>query len=70
MATAGDFDDERLLAALRGYLRAVDALNTADEDEPRRLLDLAEAKTLAALTLRRRLEQLGWIAPQHRASIH
>jgi hypothetical protein len=59
------FDDLDLQAAMAVYLDLSTALDEASStgSEPRQLLDLAEAKTVAALALRRRLEELGWTAP-------
>jgi hypothetical protein len=59
-----DFDDPRLFTALREYVVAADALAELDpRGEPRRTLDLAERKSLAAMALRRRLAELGWTPP-------
>ena len=59
------FDDPELRAAMAAYLAAAQALEEASGvgDEPRQLLDLAEAKSMAALALRKRLVALGWTAP-------
>lgn len=63
-----DFDDERLLSALRDYVHAAEALReAAPQDEPRRTLELAEHKSLAGMALRRRLLELGWTPPVRRA---
>lgn len=60
-----DFDDERLYAALREYVRAAETLAAIEpQDEPRRTLDLAEHKSLAGMALRRRLMELGWTPPR------
>ena len=62
-----DFDDERLQAALREYVRAAEALSAINpQDEPRHTLDLAEHKSLAGMALRRRLTELGWTPPPRR----
>ncbi|MCU1591542.1 MAG: hypothetical protein JWP11_2798 [Frankiales bacterium] len=63
--TGPGFDDAGLRAAMTAY---VDAARRLDEtssigDEARNILDLAEAKTLAAMQLRKRLMELGWSAP-------
>lgn len=59
-----DFDDDRLLAAMRDYLRSVDAVGQAVQaGDDRALLDRAEERTIAGLALRRRLVELGWVAP-------
>jgi hypothetical protein len=63
-----DFEDERLYAALREYVRAAETLSAIEpQDEPRRTLDLAEQKSLASMALRRRLTELGWTPPLRRA---
>lgn len=64
------FDDSELRAAMAAYLRAADALDEAASlgDEARQLLDLAEAKGMAALALRKRLTDLGWTAPSAQRS--
>jgi hypothetical protein len=63
--TAQGFDDPGLRAAMAAYLDAARSLDdtSAVGGEARNLLDLAEAKTLAALRLRKRLSELGWSAP-------
>ena len=64
-----DFDDARLFAALREYVVAADALSELDpQGEPRRTLDLAERKSMAAMALRRRLTELGWTPPMTRTT--
>ena len=64
MATT-TFDDADVRAAMRAYLDAAGKLDDASTvgSEPRNLLDLAEAKSIAAMVLRRRLTELGWTAP-------
>ncbi len=59
------FDDAELRAAMSGYLTAAAALEATSQvgGEARQLLDLAEAKAIAAMGLRKRLEDLGWTAP-------
>jgi hypothetical protein len=51
------------------YLAAAAALDEAADlgAEPRDVLDLAEAKAMAGMALRRRLGELGWSVsePQH-----
>ena len=65
-----DFDDARLLAALRDYVQAAEALSEVDpQDEPRQTLDLAERKSLAGMALRRRLTEVGWTPPARRAAV-
>lgn len=63
--TAQVFDDAELRAAMTSFLDAARKLDetSAVGDEARNLLDLAEAKTLAAMQLRKRLSELGWAAP-------
>ena len=63
--TAQAFDDPALRAAMTAYLDAARRLDEISSvgDEARNLLDLAEAKTLAAMQLRKRLTELGWAAP-------
>ena len=64
-----DFDDDRLYAALREYVRAAETLSAIEpQDEPRRTLDLAEQKSLAGLAVRRRLTELGWTPPPRRTA--
>ncbi len=50
---APKFDDPNVLAAMRSYLAAVDAL--ADAVDEQDLLRLGEAKSLAGLRLRKQL---------------
>jgi hypothetical protein len=62
-----DFDDERLYSALRDYVRTAETLAAVEpQSEPRRTLDLAEQKSMAAMALRRRLLELGWSPPVRR----
>jgi hypothetical protein len=63
--TASAFDDPALRAAMSAYLDAAVRLDetSAVGGEARDLLDLAEAKTLAGMQLRKRLTELGWSAP-------
>lgn len=63
--SAHDFDDPALLSAMREYVAAAECLDATSSTgaEARQLLDLAEAKTLASMRLRRRLTDLGWEAP-------
>ncbi|MDX6197694.1 MAG: hypothetical protein QOJ79_845 [Actinomycetota bacterium] len=64
--TAQVFDDAELRAAMTAFLDAARRLDESSSvgDEARNLLDLAEAKTLAAMQLRKRLNELGWAAPR------
>ena len=59
------FDDLHLRAAMTGFLDLATALDEAAQvgGEARTLLDLAEAKSVAAMGLRRQLEAQGWTAP-------
>ena len=62
-----DFDDPRLRGAMRAFLRAADALDeavTGSSESSRDVIDRADAKTLAEMTLRKHLENAGWIAPR------
>lgn len=68
-----EFDDEALRAAMRAFLRATDALAEAahdpSADRSRDVIDHADAKALAAMALRRRLEDAGWVAPRTKAQV-
>jgi hypothetical protein len=59
------FDDPRVRAAMRAYLAAADRLDqvAADGAEARDVVDLAEAKTLSGMALRRELTGNGWRPP-------
>lgn len=59
------FDEPELRAAMAAFLDRANALDDASREggEPRRLLDLAEDKSMAAMHLRKQLEALGWTAP-------
>ena len=62
--SANDFDPPELRAALRGYLAAADRLDEISATgSPRDLVDEAEAKSVAAMRLRRSLVEQGWTAP-------
>ncbi len=63
--TGHAFDDADLRTAMTAYLDAARRLDEISSvgGEARNLLDLAEAKTLAAMQLRKRLAELGWSAP-------
>ena len=63
--TAHVFDDAALRAAMTAFLEAARRLDETSSvgGEARNLLDLAESKTLAAMQLRKRLNELGWSAP-------
>jgi hypothetical protein len=67
-----EFDDVRLVAAMRAYITAIDALDEASQDSSsdrsRDLIDQADAKILAEMALRRHLENAGWLAPRETAA--
>lgn len=66
---ARTFDAPELLAALRGYLAAHDRLEeVAASGSARDVVDEAEAKSVAAMRLRRELVEQGWTAPRHGAA--
>ncbi|MGZ6793772.1 MAG: hypothetical protein ACXVFV_12515 [Mycobacteriales bacterium] len=56
------FDDPALLAAMRAYVAAGDALAAATDDAD--VLRCADAASVAGLRVRKRLLELGWTAPQ------
>ena len=64
------FDDPDLRSAMAAYLSAARLLDEAAArgGEQRDLMDLAEAKVVAGLTLRKRLEGQGWVAPARQRS--
>jgi hypothetical protein len=70
--TAQVFDDAALQAAMTAFIDAARRLDetSAVGGEARSLLDLAEAKTLAGMRLRKRLIELGWAAPVVERSNH
>lgn len=55
---------------MTAYLDAARSLDDTSSvgGDARNLLDLAEAKTLAAMRLRKRLTELGWSAPVRETS--
>lgn len=59
------FDDAELRAAMTEYLDLAGALDEAAQAgvDERAVLELAEATSMAAMRLRRRLEAQGWTAP-------
>jgi len=63
--TAPGFDDAALRAAMTDFLEAARRLDDTSTvgAEARSLLDLAEAKTVAGMRLRKRLTELGWTSP-------
>lgn len=65
MPASASFDDPALRAAMARFLEVAAQFDEtgAVGAEARQLLDLAEAKTLAGLALRKRLSELGWCAP-------
>ncbi|GAC1439574.1 MAG: hypothetical protein NVS3B26_03210 [Mycobacteriales bacterium] len=70
--TALGFDDAGLRTAMRDYLDAALRLDVTSTvgGQARSLLDLAEAKTLAGMRLRKRLTELGWSVPVAERSVH
>ena len=64
--SAQGFDDEAVRTAMAAFVSAAAKLDDASATgaEARNLLDLAEAKTLAAMQLRRELAAAGWTAPR------
>lgn len=63
--SAHGLDDTAVRTAMAAFLSAAGKLDEAASGggEARQLLDLAEAKTLACLQLRRELTAAGWCAP-------
>lgn len=61
--SAQGFDDVAVRTAMAAFVAAAAKLDEASGAEARLLLDLAEAKTLAGLQLRRELTAAGWSAP-------
>lgn len=59
--TAGSFEDPALLAAMRAFVAATDALDRADEAS--QVIQLSEAKSMAGMAVRKRLTELGWSSP-------
>jgi hypothetical protein len=68
--SAQGLDDPAVRTAMAAFLSAAARLDEASATggEPRHLLDLAEAKTLAGLQLRRELTAAGWSAPARETS--
>jgi hypothetical protein len=68
--SAQGLDDVEVRTAMAAFVAAATKLDEASAtgDEPRQLLNLAEAKTLAALQLRRELTTRGWSAPTKETS--
>lgn len=64
------FDDPALRQAMAEFLVVAATLDEASATggEARDLLDLAESKSMKAMTLRRRLQELGWTAPESQRS--
>lgn len=69
--SAQGLDDPAVRTAMAAFLSAAGKLDEAATSgaEPRHLLDLAEAKTLTALQLRRELAAVGWSAPSAQAPV-
>lgn len=63
--SASGLDDQDVRTAMAAFVTAAAKLDEASSGgaEARQLLNLAEAKTLAALQLRRELTNVGWSAP-------
>ena len=63
--SAQGLDDPAVRTAMATFVSAAAKLDAASSGgaEARQLLDLAEAKTLAGLQLRRELTQAGWVPP-------
>ncbi|MCW2545435.1 MAG: hypothetical protein JWM40_2987 [Frankiales bacterium] len=61
--SAGSFEDPALVAAMRAFVAASDALDHAAEDG--QVIDLAQAKSMAGMAVRKRLSELGWSSPAH-----
>jgi hypothetical protein len=70
MSSSG-LDNPDVRTAMAAFVSAAAKLDEASRGgaEPRQLLNLAEAKTLAALQLRRELTNVGWSAPTTQESI-
>ena len=64
-AVTRTFEDPDLRAAMAAYVAASSALDEASEvgAEARDLMDLAEAKAVSGMALKKRLVELGWTAP-------
>ena len=62
---ARTFDDPVVRSAMADLVKAAGALDEAAHvgGQPRELVDLAEAKAMAAMRLTKRLTDLGWTAP-------
>ena len=69
MSSSG-LDDQDVRTAMAAFVSAATKLDEASAAgaEARQLLNLAEAKTLAALQLRRELTNAGWSAPAAQGS--
>jgi hypothetical protein len=59
------FDDSGVRSAMRSFLDAADGLDELAlvGGEAREVLELAERKAVAGMTLRKALERAGWTAP-------
>jgi hypothetical protein len=60
-AMKSSFEDPAVLAAMQAFVAAVSALETATDDAE--IMERSQAKSMAGMTLRKRLEELGWLAP-------
>ena len=56
------FDDPDLIVAMRSYVDACAALDSAQDDA--QVLSRSDAKSLAGMRLRKKLVELGWTAPE------
>jgi hypothetical protein len=59
--TSSSFEDTALLAAMRAFVAATDALDQAQEAS--QVIELSEAKSMAGMAVRKRLSELGWQSP-------
>ena len=64
--TSGSFEDADLLLAMRAYVSASAAVESAADDS--QLIALSEAKSMAGMLVRKRLMELGWSAPERQRS--
>ena len=64
--TQSVFDDSGVRSAMRAFLAAADGLDELNlvGGEARDVLELAERKAIAGMTLRKALAAAGWTAPE------
>jgi hypothetical protein len=55
------FEDPALLDSMKAFVAAVTALESATTDAE--IMQSSQAKSVAGMTMRKRLEELGWLAP-------